>query len=396
MRFTTWLTRPILSVLLRRLRLGALTVDMPDGSQLTRRASDDALQAHIVISKPVSMLRRIATGGGVGFAEAYLAGEWDTTDLPATLEVMGRNLDLYVRMRPPNRALQWSRRAWHWVTTRRRAEIESIDQHYNLGNGFYETWLDDTMTYSSAIFTEETPDLAAAQREKYRRLAALAGLEKDDHVLEIGCGWGGFAEYAATEIGCRVTGLTLSTEQAKYARERLRQAGVADRTEIKLLDFRDETATYDRIVSIEMIESIPAALWPPLFEMLSRSLRPGGRVSMQAITIADELFESLLERDDFISKHIFPGGALPSIATLQSLAEVNGLSVTGINGYAASYAATLRQWRERFEAVWPKLRRPHFDEKFRRTWRYYLAYCEAGFDIGRIDVHQLGFARAEG
>jgi cyclopropane-fatty-acyl-phospholipid synthase len=395
MRFTTWLTRPILSVLLRRLRLGALTVDMPDGSQLKRRATDDALQAHIVISKPVSVLRRIATGGGVGFAEAYLAGEWDTTDLAATLEIMGRNLDLYVRKRPPNRALQWSRRAWHWATTRRRSEIESIDKHYNLGNEFYETWLDDTMTYSSAVFTEETPDLAAAQREKYRRLAALAGLEKDDHVLEIGCGWGGFAEYAATEIGCRVTGLTLSTEQAEYARERLRQAGVADHTEIKLLDFRDETATFDKIVSIEMIESIPADLWPPLFEMISRSLRPGGRVSMQAITIADELFESLLERDDFISKHIFPGGALPSVATLQSLAEVNGLSVTGVNAYATSYAATLRQWRERFDAVWPQLSRPHFDEKFRRTWRYYLAYCEAGFDIGRIDVHQLGFARAE-
>jgi cyclopropane-fatty-acyl-phospholipid synthase len=208
-------------------------------------------------------------------------------------------------------------------------------------------------------------------------------------VLEIGCGWGGFAEYAAVEIGCRVTGLTLSAQQAEYARERLERAGVDDLTDIKLLDFREETGTYDKVVSIEMIESIPADLWPPLFATFSRVLRPGGRVAMQAITIAEDLYESLLRRQDFISKHIFPGGALPSVATMQRLAHQHDLDIVAITGYGRSYAETLRRWRLRFYDIWPQIARPPFDERFRRTWRYYLAYCQVGFDLGRIDVHQL-------
>jgi cyclopropane-fatty-acyl-phospholipid synthase len=390
-RVATLATRPIFSLLLRSLQLGNLTLLLPDGTTLARKGDQTGKAATITILKPGSVLRRVATSGGVGFAEAYLARDWDTNHLAATLEILGRNLDVYVRGHKPNRALAEARGLWQWVTTRRHPEIKSIGTHYNLGNEFYQAWLDSSMTYSSAVFTEETTDLSDAQREKYRRLADLAGITAGDHVLEIGCGWGGFAEFASTEIGCRVTGLTLSTEQAEYARDRLEAVGVDDRTEIKLLDFRDEVGQYDKIVSIEMIESIPASLWPPLFEMISRSIRPGGRVSMQAITIADDLYDSLLQRDDFISKHIFPGGALPSVATLRQLANANGMSVTGVHAYASSYAATLRRWRDRFEEVWPSIQRPDFDEQFRRTWRYYLAYCEAGFGIGRIDVHQIGF-----
>jgi cyclopropane-fatty-acyl-phospholipid synthase len=387
----TSITKPIFSVLLHRLQVGTLSLQLPDDTSVQRSGKQAGPTATITILKPGSVLRRIATGGGVGFAESYLARDWETNDLAATLEILGRNLDLYVRGRKPNRFLASARRAWQWATTIGNAEIESIDKHYNLGNEFYESWLDNSMTYSSAVFTDAATGLADAQLEKYRRLADLAELEPGDHVLEIGCGWGGFAEFAATEIGCRVTGLTLSTEQAEYARDRLKRAGVDDRTEIKLLDFRDETGSYDKIVSIEMIESIPASLWPPLFEMIAKSLRPGGKVSMQAITIADDLYDSLLERDDFISKHVFPGGALPSVATLRQLAGANGLSTTAVRAYAGSYAATLRNWRDRFEAAWPTIRYMHFDEQFRRTWRYYLAYCEAGFRIGRIDVHQIGF-----
>lgn len=387
----TSVSKPIFSALLRRLEIGTLSLRLPDGTAVQRSGKQAGPAATITILKPASALRRIATGGGVGFAESYLAREWETNDLAATLEILGRNLDLYVRGRRPNWFLASARRLWQWATTRSDAEIESIDKHYNLGNEFYQSWLDDSMTYSSAVFTDEATALADAQLEKYRRLADMAELEPGDHVLEIGCGWGGFAKFAATEIGCRVTGLTLSTEQAEYARDRLKRAGVDDLTEIKVLDFRDETGTYDKIVSIEMIESIPADLWPPLFETMAKTLRPGGRVSMQAITIADDLYESLLERDDFISKHVFPGGALPSVSTLRRLAGANGMSTTAEQAYAGSYAATLRNWRDRFEAAWPTIRHKHFDEKFQRTWRYYLAYCEAGFRIGRIDVHQIGF-----
>lgn len=386
----SWISRRLWSLLLARVRVGSVTLDMPDGETMRATGSIPGPEASLNLRSPGAVLRRLITGGGLGFAESYIAGEWDTDDLATTLEVAGRNVDSYVRSRRPSRVIEPIRRLWQWPG--RRREIESIDLHYNLGNDFYEAWLDGTMTYSSAVFTSPDEELDSAQQEKYRRLASLMQLTPDDHVLEIGCGWGGFAEYAASEIGCRVTGLTLSSEQAAYARNRLERAGVDDRTDIKLLDFREEDGNYDKVVSIEMIESIPAHLWPPMFETISRVLRPGGRVAMQAITIAEDLFDSLLKREDFISKHIFPGGALPSVAALRRLSEQHGLEITKVAGHARSYAETLRRWRIRFEDVWPQINRAPFDERFRRTWRYYLAYCEAGFSIGRIDVHQLQIA----
>lgn len=392
-RVSVIFTTPIFRWLLNRVHIGRFSVILPGGKRIERTGSEPGPGATIIVQKPGSMLRRIVGGGGVGFAEAYLEGEWETDDLTAALEAAGRNLDRYVSARRHNRLMEPVRRLWQRLTAKKDSAIADIDTHYNLGNDFYEAWLDPTMTYSSAIFTDPEQSLDTAQREKYRRLAELAKLGPDDHVLEIGCGWGGFAEYAATEIGCRVTGLTLSTEQADYARKRLAAAGVADRTKIKLLDFRNEHGTYDKIVSIEMIESIPAELWPPLFATISRNLKRGGKVAMQAITIAEDLYDSLLRRDDFISKHIFPGGALPAMSTLHDLAAANGLLPAEAEAHAASYAKTLQRWRERFEAAWVKLGASQFDERFRRTWNYYLAYCEAGFRIGRIDVHQVGFAK---
>ena len=385
--------RLIYSSLLKRVRVGEIAVDLDDGRhRLVGKGDNSGPTTRLQVHKPGALLWRVVRGGGVGFAEGYLAGEWDTEDLPKALESLGRNLDVRVRDRKPGRILPNLRRIWQRLTHLKSSEIPSIGDHYNLGNEFYTSWLDQTMTYSSAVFTDETETLSDAQTEKYRRLAELAEIGPDDHVLEIGCGWGGFAEYAASQIGCHVTGLTLSTEQAEYARQRLSKAGLDDRTDIKLSDFRNETGTYDKIVSIEMIESIPADLWPALFETISANLREGGKVAMQAITIADDLYESLLERDDYISKHIFPGGALPSVAEVHTLADKSGLTVTSAVPYASSYAATLQRWRESFEASWQTMRSDDLDERFRRAWRYYLAYCEAGFRIGRIDVHQVGFS----
>ena len=386
------ITRRFWTLLLRRVRIGSVELSMPGGETLRRTGPTPGPEARLALVRPGAVLRRLITGGSLGFAESYIAGEWDTDDLATTLEVAGRNVDSYVRSPQPSRVIEPIRRLWNWMTQRRRGAIESIDDHYNLGNDFYAAWLDATMSYSSAIFDSPDASLEAAQLEKYRRLASAAQLTAEDHVLEIGCGWGGFAEYAAVEIGCRVTGLTLSSEQAEYARDRLKRAGVDDRVEIKVLDFREETGSYDKVVSIEMIESIPAELWSPLFATISGVLRPGGRVAMQAITIDDDLFESLLRREDFISKHIFPGGALPSVSALERLAREHHLETTTITAYRKSYAETLRRWLLRFDDVWPRIDRPPFDERFRRTWRYYLAYCEAGFTIGRIDVHQLALA----
>jgi cyclopropane-fatty-acyl-phospholipid synthase len=389
---TTTSTRPIWAWLARRVQIGKVRLELPAGAPIHGEGTRAGPDATITIIRPGRMLWRIARGGGLGFAEAYMAGDWATGDLAATLEMAGRNLDIYVRSHRPSRLIEPIRRLWHRVTGRQRGEIESIGTHYNLGNDFYEAWLDRTMTYSSAVFTDDHTSLEAAQIEKYRRLAAVADLQPGDHVLEIGCGWGGFAEYAAGEIGCRVTGLTLSSEMAEYARGRLRRAGLDDRTEIKLQDFRDETGSYDKVVSIEMIESIPADLWPSLFATIRRTLRPGGRAAMQAITIAEDLYGSLLRRKDFISKHIFPNGSLPSVKKLDALARAHQLRTSQLSGYGSSYATTLRIWRDQFEAVWPGLSTGRFDERFRRAWEYYLAYCEAGFRIGRIDVHQVGFA----
>lgn len=380
--------RAVYAALLRRVRVGEIRVHLP-GDQLLGSGDTPGPEATLTVGRPVRALWSVALGGGVGFAEAYMAGYWDTDDLAVTLEALARNLDAYVRDRKPSRVIEALRRFWQRLTAGRRSEIPTIGDHYNLGNDFYTAWLDATMTYSSAVFLSENVDLSEAQRAKYRRLAELADIQPGDRVLEIGCGWGGFAEYASTELGAHVTGLTLSTEQARYARERLERAGVTDRTEIKIQDFRDETGTYDKIVSIEMIESIPASLWPALFDQINSRLRPEGRVAMQAITIDNNLFESLLERDDFISKHIFPGGALPSVQRLGDLASERGLVVKSVDAFAESYARTLQTWRQRFEEAWPSLRNSNLDERFRRTWRYYLAYCEAGFRVGRINVHQL-------
>ncbi len=387
------IARFIYARLLRRIRFGSINVDLNGRSSLCGAGTQPGPSVSIQVRNPMKTLWRVAHGGGVGFAEAYMAGFWETADLATTLEVIARNLDVYVRDNPPGRSIQLMRRVWQRITARRRSEIPSIGDHYNLGNDFYTAWLDATMTYSSAVFDSEDQALATAQMEKYRRLAALADIQPNDHVLEIGCGWGGFAEYVATEIGARVTGLTLSSEQAHYARERLAKAGVGDRTEIKVQDFRNETGIYDKVVSIEMIESIPADLWPALFDQIESRLRPNGKAAMQAITIDNRLFESLLTRDDFISKHVFPGGALPSVEAVSSLAEDRGLHLESAAAFAASYAMTLRTWRDRFEAAWPSLVHLDLDERFRRTWRYYLAYCEAGFRIGRIDVHQFEFVK---
>ncbi len=382
--------RWIYAAILRRATLGSFFVDVGGRTvAVTNPGPEVVINAH----RPAATLWRVLRGGGVGFAEAYMAGHWDTPDLPTTLEVIARNLDTRVRDREPGRAMTLARRLWQTITRRRGSAIESIGDHYNLGNDFYTAWLDKTMTYSSAFYTAQDQDLSAAQEQKYARLAELADIQSGDHVLEIGCGWGGFAEYAATRLGARVTGLTLSSEQAAYARERLERAGVSHLTEIKLQDFRDETGLYDKVVSIEMIESIPAELWPQLFDQITNLLEPDGRAAMQAITIDDRLFASLLERDDFISKHIFPGGALPSVEHVEALAGERGLLVKSATAFAASYAKTLQTWREQFEEVWPNLQDLDLDERFRRTWRYYLAYCEAGFRTGRIDVHHFEFVK---
>jgi cyclopropane-fatty-acyl-phospholipid synthase len=276
----------------------------------------------------------------------------------------------------------------------RRGARRNIHAHYDLGNAFYSRWLDPTMTYSSARYERPDQPLADAQRAKYRSLAEGMGLEARHHVLEIGCGWGGFAEFAARDVGAQVTAITISQEQYDFARRRMFEQGLAERTEIRLVDYRDVEGGFDRVASIEMFEAVGERYWPAYFGKIREVLAPGGRAGLQIITIRDELFETYRSRADFIQKYVFPGGMLPSEARLRAETERAALTWTGLTRFGRDYADTLAEWGRRFEAAWEEIRELGFDERFRRLWRFYLSYCEAGFRTERTNVVQLSLAKA--
>jgi len=375
------------------LRRGALEVHLPDGRKLRFAGPEPGVEAVMTV-RDLAFARRLAAAGDVGLAEAYLRAEWDSPDLAAFLLLFASNHDLIATLlpgKPVTRLWQVFRHMLNWNT--RSGARRNIHAHYDLGNRFYGAWLDRTMTYSSAIFAQGDNDLASAQTRKYRAIAEAADLRAEHRVLEIGCGWGGFAEFAASEIGCRVTGLTISEEQFAFARERIARAGLQERVEIKLLDYRDERGTYDRIVSIEMFEAVGERFWPTFFRQMRDRLVAGGRAGLQVITIRDESFDWYRREIDFVRRYVFPGGMLPSPAALRDLGRRAGLPIEGERIFGLDYAATLTHWRERFRAAWPDLAALGFDDRFRRLWEYYLAYCEAGFRSGNIDVRQVVFAK---
>ena len=268
---------------------------------------------------------------------------------------------------------------------------KNISYHYDLGNDFYALWLDKTMTYSSAVFETEDMPLSDAQNLKYRKLAEMAELQPGDHVLEIGCGWGGFAEFAAKNYDVKLTCITISQEQYDYAKARIAAAGLADKVDIKITDYRDlESQSFDKVVSIEMFEAVGMSYWSTYFDKISDVLRQGGKAALQVITIDDSEFESYRTTPDFIQKYIFPGGMLPSIEKITPPIEQAGMKLTETKGYGLHYAKTLEQWRIDFLAQWPHIAKMgQFDAKFKRMWELYLAYCEGGFKSGMIDVKQM-------
>ena len=376
-----------------KLRHGTLEVTLPDG-RTVRLGGNGPGPAAAMKVYDFGFASRLLRSGDIGIAEAYLRGEWDTPDLTQFLYLFCVNQDWMQTMltgKPLVRTLQTIR---HWFNrnTRRQAR-RNIYAHYDIGNAFYSAWLDPSMTYSSALFEDGTADLTAAQNNKYRRLAEAIDLQSGQKLLEIGCGWGGFAEFAAKTFGAKVVGLTISREQRDFAQARIQKAGLNDQVEIRLQDYRDERDRYDRIASIEMIEAVGEQFWPKYFSQLRDRLLPGGLAGIQAITIQDSLFQTYRREVDFIQRYVFPGGMLPSLAALRRQAKNAGLEWRADSGFGAHYALTLAQWRHRFEAVWPELRQLGFDERFRRMWNYYLAYCEVGFSLGRIDLKQVALAR---
>ncbi|WP_315832632.1 cyclopropane-fatty-acyl-phospholipid synthase family protein [Bradyrhizobium prioriisuperbiae] len=376
-----------------RLRRGTLDVTLPDGRQVRFGGMEPGPAAAMTIYD-YAFAWRLLNGGDIGIAEAYLRREWDTPDLTQFLYIFCVNHDLIQAMLGNKPLMRFVQAIRHWFNRNTPTQSRrNIHAHYDIGNSFYSAWLDPSMTYSSALFEDGANDLTAAQHNKYRRLAEAIDLKPDQRVLEIGCGWGGFAEYAAKNFGARVVGLTISREQFDFASQRIQNAGLNDRVEIRFQDYRDERSQYERIASIEMIEAVGEQFWPRYFSQLRDRLLPGGLAGIQAITIQDRFFETYRREVDFIQRYVFPGGMLPSPRVLTSLGERFGIPVIRERIFGEDYARTLATWRDNFRTAWPTLTPLGFDERFRRLWEYYLAYCEAGFLSGNIDVRQVVFAK---
>ena len=380
--------------LLEQLAHGSLSVQLPDGS--ARRYGEGDPHAAIHFNAWPAFARTLRSGD-VGFAEGYIAGEWHTPDLPVLLSVLLRNREL---LEDAVYGSWWGRiahRLRHWLNRNTRAgSRRNIQAHYDLGNAFYALWLDDTMNYSSALFEGQAGEsLEQAQHAKLSRALQAAGVRQGSRVLEIGCGWGALAEAAARDHGAQVTGVTLSREQLAYARQRLVDAGVSARAELRLQDYRDlADAPFDAICSIEMVEAVGRSYWPTYFGTVRRLLKPGGRACIQSIVIADRLWDRYIASTDFIQQYVFPGGCLPCPREFERAAAGAGLRVVEAFAFGQDYARTLRLWRERFLARRTEVLALGFDERFMRTWEFYLAYCEAAFTEGNTDVVQYTLEHA--
>jgi len=387
--------------LLERMEYGALTLSTPDG--ITRRfgpgaapgaRADVPAEADLTL-RDWRLCREVLTGGDVAFAEAYMDGRWESSDLGALLTVVAFNQRALELAFYGRRWRQFIFRLMHVMrsNSRRRAR-RNIVAHYDLGNDFYGLWLDATMTYSAALFAgDRTRSLEQAQRAKYSRLQSELDLGSGAHVLEIGCGWGGFAESVAS-AGHRVTAISLSQAQTAYARARIAARGLTQRVQFRIQDYRDVGGRFDGIASIEMFEAVGERYWPAFFETLRRALRPGARAAIQTITIADERFEQYRATSDFIQQYIFPGGMLPSPSRFVAGARASGLEVAASHRFGHDYAETLRRWLAAFDAHVDEVRAQGFSQRFVRCWRFYLAYCAAGFSSETTEVAQYTLVHA--
>lgn len=374
---------------LRRIRHGHLSLTLPDGRRLEVDGPLPGPRASLSLDRWRPVWRSLLTGD-LGFAFSYRDGDWTSPDLTALLRFGIANEAALGRVAEARGPARWLARALHRANANtRRGSRHNISAHYDLGNRFYERWLDDSMLYSSALYeppSGEGDSLEAAQHRRLDRIVELLDVREGQRVLEIGCGWGTLAATLARRCGAEVVGVTLSREQLAFAQERAAQRGVADRVDLRLQDYRDVAGRFDRIVSIEMIEAVGEAYWPAYFATLKERLKPGGVAVLQAITIDERNFERYRSSPDFIQRCIFPGGMLPTPERMAEEARRAGLTFSTEVRFGVAYAATLAEWRLRFLAEWPAIQALGFDLPFKRLWEYYLCYCEAGFLAGRVDV----------
>ncbi|PHQ78977.1 MAG: SAM-dependent methyltransferase [Thalassobium sp.] len=377
----------------RRIPRGRVDMILPDGRHFRAEGRDAGHVAELHVHN-ADLFARLIREGDLGFCEAYMDGWWSTPDLQAFMDLVHDDAEEMYDGFPGQRFVRAYEQLRFWLQSNsKRQARKNISYHYDLGNDFYGLWLDDTMTYSSAKFESGQEPLEKAQEQKYASMIDQMGAQAGDHVLEIGCGWGGFAQYAARERGIKVTGLTISQEQFNYATDRIEKAGLSDMVTFKLQDYRDETGTYDGVASIEMFEAVGEKYWPVYFDTLRDRLKPGRNATLQIITVHDARWEVYKRGVDFIQKYIFPGGMLPSPTVLRQQVEKAGLRVAHSIEFGESYSQTLRRWHDDFNAKWDQVAALGFDDRFRRMWNFYLTSCAGTFHSGNCDVTQITVTR---
>jgi cyclopropane-fatty-acyl-phospholipid synthase len=379
---------------LKTLKRGRLDIILPDGRHFRAEGAEPGYVAEVHVHN-ADVFARTLREGDLGFCEAYIDGWWSTPDLMAFMDLVHDDMEHIYDGFPGQFLVRFYEQMRFWLQNNSKKQArKNISYHYDLGNEFYSLWLDDTMTYSSAKFVTGQESMEAGQIEKYKSMVDQMGVQPGDHVLEIGCGWGGFAEYAASERGLKVTGLTISQAQHDYAVARMAKAGLSDKVTIKMQDYRDEKGIYDGIASIEMFEAVGEKYWPVYFQTLRDRLKPGKNATLQIITVEHRRWHIYKRGVDFIQKYIFPGGMLPSPVVLRQEIEKAGLKVARSIEFGESYSQTLRRWHDTFNDRWDQVAALGFDDRFRRMWNFYLTSCAGTFHSGNCDVTQITVTRA--
>jgi cyclopropane-fatty-acyl-phospholipid synthase len=374
--------------ILKRISVGYLEITSISGELLKFGNYEDKLKADLKI-KSSALSYNLIKGGSVGLAECYMKNEFETSNLSNLIELAARNINIVHKFAGilDLKFLNFIKNKF--IKNTKSRSKENIAKHYDLGNDFFSLWLDKTLTYSSAIFDEQNKDLAEAQNNKYQKLINLIQPNNGDKILEIGCGWGGFAEYLGKNYDVKLDCITISKKQFEYAKERIHNCGLNEKVNIEIKDYRDLNSKYNSIASIEMIEAVGQNYLESYFKTIKDNLSDGGKAAIQAITIDDSLYDRYKNKQDFIQKYIFPGGFLPNKNTINKLVSKNGLSVNSYISYADHYADTLSIWRDEFNKKWSLIKNQGFDLTFKRMWEFYLSYCEAGFKSKNIDLIQF-------
>jgi len=374
--------------ILKRINVGSLEISTFSGEVLKFGNPNDKLKANLKIKTP-ALNYNLIKGGSIGFAECYMRDEFETDDLSDLIELTARNINIVHKFAGllDLKFLNFIKN--RFIKNTKNRSKENIAKHYDLGNDFFSLWLDKTLTYSSAIFDDQNKNLSDAQNNKYQKLINLIQPSNGDKVLEIGCGWGGFAEYLGKNYDVKLDCITISKRQFEYAKERIHNCGLNEKVNIEIKDYRDLKGKYDSIASIEMIEAVGQNYLESYFKTIKHNLSDGGMAAIQAITIDDSLFDRYKNKQDFIQKYIFPGGFLPNKNTINKLVSNNGLTVNSYVSYADHYADTLALWRDEFNKKWDLIKNQGFDLTFKRMWEFYLSYCEAGFKSKNIDLIQF-------